>query len=898
MPNTRTAASSTRVPIERESREQTDFKFPKDHHLLITTSRHVFALDAFCIRKVFQSSRNGIAAVRESKDGSGILAVASKNVVVLHDTRRGKEESWGLTDAPEDQVRHMEYSEDGKSLFLSTTADGVVQRYCTERSRILGPVQQLASTPTALAVSPTGHLMLSASSSPPVVYLKNLAQNTASTLIQPNSSSATINCAAFHPERPNVFMLAFADGSVAAYDASKISRGSDGDANDAEIGSVEGVHRKVITTDDVTSRTTTPIVGVSFLSGYKTRAVTAGSDGRCRIIDFARGGIILRTWHVKAPLTTISVLAPPNGIDRLRRKDGNSRDDPARASGIKNPAELGGIENIIAAGRVDGKVNLYNDLGLLLAQKTVSAQEEKLVGLEWVLGPSPPPLGHGDVGHFSDVSSIMIDTMTAQEAASQPPKGLGLPAELKLDRTDVMMPLHRQFTIHPDELLEGTVRRKPCCSPDQAGQIPGKRGFQDLFSPVKIAAPKTDKLKSPRPVSNSPRNRPRISSQTFVKKSPLNTTTRSAVVTHDHGIRSLGDRASRETQEATKSAAPLKRPDSLLLKPTRRTSTTRLSPDNAALRHITFNSTLKRAGDGASSSSGDVAPNANARVLADLRKLSRAGAKAHEGALFSSHRPAGGRQHKPQTWATNAEIRGQEESSMMRPSSPRYSPHEASEFDLGQDIWLTSESENEHMGYRQERSRRALTRPIARQCSRTHVDATGTVSTVQTVMKHALDSSDDSGKENMHSAQSIPVQIEPLSHEVRELFPRSSSLSPTQRRGGGKAPRSRKEAPSIAKAADQLAKSPWARAKAGNAASSPSKGRRSIRKNEFVTVLDGSFADVDNLATALPSECAGCPEAEAKIKALEGEVVRLKAEGLVLKAVLRRHGLPIPSGLR
>jgi hypothetical protein len=42
------------------------------------------------------STQNGIVAAKEANNGSGIMAVASQHVVVMHDPRRNREASWGL----------------------------------------------------------------------------------------------------------------------------------------------------------------------------------------------------------------------------------------------------------------------------------------------------------------------------------------------------------------------------------------------------------------------------------------------------------------------------------------------------------------------------------------------------------------------------------------------------------------------------------------------------------------------------------------------------------------------------------------------------------------------------------------------------------------------------------
>jgi len=76
---------------------QPTFKLPQNSHLIITTSGGIFSWDQDGVKKLFSSSKKGILAAREAKDGSQILAVADEHVVVLHDCKRGREESWGLS---------------------------------------------------------------------------------------------------------------------------------------------------------------------------------------------------------------------------------------------------------------------------------------------------------------------------------------------------------------------------------------------------------------------------------------------------------------------------------------------------------------------------------------------------------------------------------------------------------------------------------------------------------------------------------------------------------------------------------------------------------------------------------------------------------------------------------
>ena len=284
---------------------QAEFQFPGNSHLLITCPSTIFSWDSSGINTIFRSSKGGIAAAREAKDGSGVLAIADKQVVVLHDTKRGQERSWGL-EAEQDEVRHLEYTTDTKSLFLSTNLTADIQRYSTERARLLDPTNIHASPPVALAISPTGHAMVSASDHPPTAYLKNLAQNSSPILIESRVSRAAVSALAFHPERANIFLMAFRDGSVAAYDSTRIGRQPGGQFADqqgvsrGQLSSFLKLHRATTESSKLPS-----ITGAAFLPGFKTRAVTVGGDGRCRVVDFAGRGEILRTWHAKAPVTSV-----------------------------------------------------------------------------------------------------------------------------------------------------------------------------------------------------------------------------------------------------------------------------------------------------------------------------------------------------------------------------------------------------------------------------------------------------------------------------------------------------------------------------------------------------------------------------------------------------------------
>lgn len=98
MPPIRVAQHARPAPVEPHHA----FAFPKDHHLVITTETNVWSWDHRGLTNAFSSASAGILAAKEAKDGSGLLAVADDQVVVLHDANRGMNRSYRLkgTDVP------------------------------------------------------------------------------------------------------------------------------------------------------------------------------------------------------------------------------------------------------------------------------------------------------------------------------------------------------------------------------------------------------------------------------------------------------------------------------------------------------------------------------------------------------------------------------------------------------------------------------------------------------------------------------------------------------------------------------------------------------------------------------------------------------------------------------
>lgn len=908
-----------------------NFQFPDSCHLLIATPRHVFAWDKSGVHSLFRSRRSSIVAAREAKDGSGVLAIASRNVVVLHDTKRGKDESWGLN-ADQEEVRHLEYSHDAKSLFLTTTCDGTVQRYDTESARMLDPAEKLPTAPVALAVSPTGHIVLSASHDPPVVFLKNLAHNTVSNSFHPNASAAPVSCAVFHPERPNVFLLAFRDGTVAAYDATKMPKRSPDQfsAKDGEISHLLNLHRVMVTGDSSLDRSTlaSPIAGVAFLPGYKTRAVTAGRDGKCKIIDFASQGVILRSWHAKAPLTSISVFAMKPEVGRSVRGSRHSRASSSHTIGGPTTTE-----SLIALGRIDGKIHIYDTVGLLLAQKAVSTSEEKIISVEWAKGSTPQAIDLGGVErHFSDSMSTSLRTTAVKKASpesqlSSPEKRKsslqGSPKDLSVKDSspaNASAPI-RKFTFHPDEVEEGTVRHIPA---PQRSHPTGSaaRGYDDLFSPVKAdaIAPRASPQKR---VTSPGMNRPRLSSRTFIRGPEAHLAqmpVEAGSSRHQAAFPSIGS-------HATSSGSTEKRRSNKPVIP--QNSSRRVHP-GSSLRSVRRPSVAPpgfQIGDGTASrnSTAIQLSSFNAKVLSDLRKLNggKTASQYGSGTLSSYACPQRNVLEARTTVLTSGQ--SNEKAEHMKKRSVHLSNSETWPTDSAcsspnladDDIWLTSEAED-NTNQQLRRRKQHMSRPPARRSSRSKCDHLGTTSTTaphqigserQPLSSHAHQV-DGSTEEETFPAQthmSAAIPFSPASEELRELFPRSSSLSPHKKRGAKTRPIESSERRGLALTAIALneaigppTKSPWARAKAGRRVPTVHKTAMQVTSRQR---LDRNLVGQENaipqgLARSPSYQCLVCPETTSRVQQLESEVALMKGEILAMKAVLRRNGLPFPACLR
>ena len=261
------------------------------------------------------------------------------------------------------QVRLIDFANDSKEIFFSTSLQDSVLRYSITKDRLINFSCTHPSPPTIVAVSPQSVYLVSASRNPPFIYLQELLSGGTPVHIKPQASDAYVTVAAFHPQRENIFLLAYADSTLSVHDASRIilnrANGSDG-----SIGHFQRGHRTTnaqIGDSKAKRVSATPgarVIGItaaSFIPGHSLRVVSVAGDGKCRIVDFEFGLKVLRTWHVHAACTCLSVFTT---AETCQKSSETVTETKYEGDVIGKLAEGRFYGHIIAIGRADGFVVL------------------------------------------------------------------------------------------------------------------------------------------------------------------------------------------------------------------------------------------------------------------------------------------------------------------------------------------------------------------------------------------------------------------------------------------------------------------------------------------------------------------------------------------------------------
>lgn len=194
------------------------------------------------------------------------------------------------------------FSPDSRTLFFNTTINTSIQAYSLLTGDLSTSSHSHPSQPNVLAISSNGDVLLSASPSPPTVLIQDRrVDGLAAVHFIPTNSKTAVTCAAFEFSCKKTqlshtrLVLGFRDGTLAMYTVllpevinfrnSLSTYASVAQLQIVEVGAISKLHKASMG----------GVTAASFMTGYKSRVVSIGYDGRCRLVDFEQGGKKLRT---------------------------------------------------------------------------------------------------------------------------------------------------------------------------------------------------------------------------------------------------------------------------------------------------------------------------------------------------------------------------------------------------------------------------------------------------------------------------------------------------------------------------------------------------------------------------------------------------------------------------
>ncbi|KAG7005688.1 isoleucine--tRNA ligase [Physcia stellaris] len=383
--------------------------FPKGRHLIVTTSTGVYSWNSAGVAVLFCSHTRGIIAATKA---GNMLAIADGRVVVLHDMDKGMQKRNYRLKGSDGQVGLLQYASNSAKLYFTTTLQHGVQSYSLDHLELQDATQSHPSPPNVLAVSPSSHRLLSASSKPPIVYLTNIARYSPPFLLQPGCSASAAVAAAFHPEIDDIFALAFADGTVAVYDAACLhpktrtsSHGESSASSDhkVEIGYITKVHATVNQIQSADGEegdaafhgydpstgtvgignAALGIMAIAFVPGLKATVMTVGADGKCCVIDFAVSKRqssssskirIANSWHLGTSATSLALCLADRPHAPSHSMRGRHTSHPTNYNRV-----------LAAIGLGNAKVVIYDLKGNLEGQHSFDSTTPlvQTVGVEW-----------------------------------------------------------------------------------------------------------------------------------------------------------------------------------------------------------------------------------------------------------------------------------------------------------------------------------------------------------------------------------------------------------------------------------------------------------------------------------------------------------------------------------
>ncbi|KAF2658534.1 WD40 repeat-like protein [Lophiostoma macrostomum CBS 122681] len=456
---------------------------PSQRNLFVATQSNIQFHTTYARSLLFEcDSPDGILNARVAKDNSSLLAVADDHVVVLYDAEHGKDRKYTLRSG-DGEPRLLLFSPDSRTLYFTTTLSHSIQAYSISTAELLPPLQAHPSPPNVLAISKSGDVLLSASPNPPTIHIHDLRLAAVVPIsFFPSHAKSPVACAAFHEPTDMMeasyclFLLGYQDGTLAIYRLAmpRLARGSIFADDVSEPRHPKILQRRQPIKMGSIKRLHKPAMGgvraAEFIPGYRARVVSIGYDGKCRIVDFAQGAEILRTWRVSGLPTCLCVESTgPIVTTGRKQRDVILSGDGARSE----ETTYEGVETLIAIGTQPGQAFIFNVLGLLVREISVDAP---VIAIEWVGDMSAPsilPNRHA--------SSIHSPIPISPAVSSQP-------------ILEILMDEHEQ-SVEDDDTETGTIIKS---------EVPAKHFFKDKSVPFGQAHDFFSSTGSKRRLSSSP----------------------------------------------------------------------------------------------------------------------------------------------------------------------------------------------------------------------------------------------------------------------------------------------------------------------------------------------------------------------------------------------------------
>lgn len=315
--------------------------------------------------------------------------------------------------------------------------------------------------------------------------------------------------------------MAFADGSCATYDAARLFRdggrgerrpGPAASGATAETSSIKNLHivsnrRSIIASGSRTepddfdvgvggARIGSKYIGITaagFVPGYKRRILTVGSDGNCFVIDHEGPGkkeaYVVNSWNIQGPATSLSITPFQPELGAFGQ------------NGIRRPSNAGSARKgkiIIAIGRQDGYVLLYDLQGTQLSKQNFHAEASRIVDVEWMNGEDRNGLKRGESGNvspqtvFSGARKNMVSMLVKGKSETLPITDcIELPLDIPTRDSSIKDKNKREDIIERTTQGKKNTKREAATIDDLNQHYLAVTALNhlDIFSPIKSLEP-------------------------------------------------------------------------------------------------------------------------------------------------------------------------------------------------------------------------------------------------------------------------------------------------------------------------------------------------------------------------------------------------------------------------